>query len=122
MGIEIRSFNDLVVLLSNAIDAAEAAQETLATTSQDAATSDREYKKAYARAFTTAHGDTVRALEVAADQQTADVRYQSKLDENLRVAALENVRTKRTVLTAVQTLTNAWRAEAEMVRMAGGPV
>lgn len=119
MALDIRSFEDLVALLSDAIDGVEEAQRDLVEMSGAAAEQDRDYKKAYARAFTSAHGDTVRALEVAADASTADDRYEAKLAENLRVAALENVRTKRTTLTAVQTLTNAWREEVGLAR--GGP-
>lgn len=120
MTVDIRSFDDLVMLLSNAIDAAEAAQERLVEISGEASAKDRDYKVAWARAFTQGHGETVKALEADADLKTAEQRYQSKLSENLRVAALENVRTKRTVLTAVQTLTNAWREEVGLARGAGG--
>jgi hypothetical protein len=120
VAVDIRSFDDLVTLLSDAIDAAEAAQVALLERSGQSAEADRDYKVAYARAFTEGHGDTVRALEVAADGYTAEKRYAAKLEENLRVAALENVRTKRTVLTAVQTLTNAWREEVGLARQ-GGP-
>lgn len=116
MPISIRSFDDLVTLLSNSIDAAEAAQQTLAGASGAAAERDKDYKLAWARAYTAAHGDSHAARTVVADGKTVEQRYQAKLAENLRVAALENVRTKRTALTAVQTLTNAWREEVGLAR------
>lgn len=80
-----------------------------------AAQSDRTYRLAKATA-TLATSGTIQEREAHADKAIADERYEAKLAEDLKVSALEAVRSKRQWLSALQSLAAANRAEAELAR------
>lgn len=84
-----------------------------------AAQADRAWRLARAKAYPATTG-TVAEREAEVELSTGQLRYQAKLSEDLRVAALEGVRSRRAVLSAYQTLTNLSREEANFERT--GPV
>lgn len=100
------------------------AQAELERCVQSAANSERAYKRRQAIAVTQVgpqknagqRDAMVELLKFEDGATVGDLRYQAHLDENLRVSALEAVRTARTMLSAYQTLANLARAEAEFVR------
>lgn len=81
------------------------------------------YRKAKARAWVEQpkSKDTVAAQrEANVDAATADERRDRDIADGLRQAALEAVRSRRAQISALQTLMNGYRAEAEFVRTTGG--
>lgn len=87
------------------------------------ANAERDYRKARARAWveTPKTKDTVAAQrEAAVDAATADERRDRDIADGLRQAELEAVRSRRAQISALQTLMNGYRAEAEFVRTTGG--
>ena len=83
---------------------------------QEMAEAEREYRRAKALAYVSITEGTAAAREAAVQGATADLRYQRDLAEGLRQAALEAVRSRRTQISALQSLLNAHKAEAEFVR------
>lgn len=91
------------------------------------AEAESEYRKGKAIAWLScpkyrSDGDKVQAAEREAwvDGETADLRKARDLAEGLRQAALEAVRSRRTQLSALQSLMAANRAEAEFARTGPG--
>lgn len=80
------------------------------------AQADHAYRKARAIAYLQASG-TVAEREAHADIETAEGRLDRDLAAGESEAAREAVRARRTQLSAVQSLLNAHRAEAEFVRV-----
>ncbi len=83
---------------------------------------------AYRKAIAVAWLEVRRADEgTAADKDaqvksmTADLRQTRDLADGLRVAALEAIRSRRTQVSALQSLMNAHRAEAEIAKYDGRP-
>jgi len=102
----------------------ETAQHELEVAAHVAATKERDYRLHRSLAFTRAvvqvgGRDSVAAREYEVDKEAADERYEAKLSEDLRVAALEKVRSCRAMFTAIQTLANAWREEIAFARGGG---
>ena len=84
-----------------------------------AATAEMEYRKAVAVAWFSTSTDMLagqRQAEVNA--RTADLRRDRDIAEDMRVTAREAVRARQAQLSALQSLMNAHRAEAEFVRTA----
>jgi hypothetical protein len=77
---------------------------------------ERDYRLDRSLRFTQSRGETVAAREYDVDRTAAVTRYDAKLAEDLRQAALENVRSRRAILTAYQTLANALREELSFAR------
>lgn len=73
------------------------------------------YRMAHARAFLEADG-TGPARKAEADLATSEQRQRAHLSDGMRQAALEAVRSRRAQLSALQTVANSHRAEAEFVR------
>ena len=84
-----------------------------------AAEADRDYRCAKAKAYLKAFG-TVAALEAQAAVEISQLRFEAKLAEDLELSALEAVRSRRSQLSATQSLANAVRAEAELARVGPG--
>lgn len=93
------------------------AQDTLHDAAREAALTDREWRMARARAYVQTNG-TVAERDAEVETQTGELRYAAKLREDLRVTALENVRSRRAILSALQSLAAMVRAEAEFYRTA----
>jgi hypothetical protein len=83
---------------------------------RDAAVADRAWRLARAKAYAKTEG-TVNERDSLVEMETGDLRYEAKLSEDLRVAALEGVRSRRAKLSAFQTLANLTREEAAFARV-----
>jgi hypothetical protein len=86
---------------------------------------ERDYRHAKADAWTRTVGiidpETGKGLlaehrRAIVDADTADLRYERDLAEGLRQVATEALRARRAQISAVQTLVNGERAEAEFAR------
>jgi hypothetical protein len=73
-------------------------------------------RKARARAWVERTEGTAKEREHQVDADTAQLRYEADIAEGLRRAALEAVRARQTQISALQSLLNAHRAEAEFAR------
>lgn len=87
----------------------------LRETAQEYATADVAYKRCYSEAFLRASG-TVSEREQVATSAALQERHDVKHLEGLNVAALEAVRSRRTQISALQSLLAAHKAEAEFAR------
>jgi hypothetical protein len=90
---------------------------------QEAAETERIYRRGKAIALLQARGSTVAEREanaellvVAGDDTLTDARYRRDLAESLMQAGLEAVRSRRAQLSAIQTMANLTKAEAEFAR------
>lgn len=83
---------------------------------REVAEAEQEYRKAKATAWLQAPAGTVPEREAWVNGQTADLRYRRDLADGLRQAALEAVRSRRTQVSALQTLLNAHREETAFDR------
>jgi hypothetical protein len=81
----------------------------------DAAEKDRTARIAKSTAYLSASG-TVQERQAHVDQATADVVYAAKLSEGLERSALEAIRNRRQILSALQSLAAAQREEAHLAR------
>lgn len=79
----------------------------------DYAEAEDAYRMARARAYLESAG-TVDERKSAADLATSEQRQRAHLTDGMRQAALEAVRSRRAQISALQSLLNAYRAEAEL--------
>ena len=86
---------------------------------RELAEAEQEYRQAKATAWITAPEGTVPEREAWVNGHVAEQRYRRDLAEGMRQAALEAVRSRRTQVSALQSLLAAERAEAEFA--ARGP-
>lgn len=98
-------------LIDQGIDALKRHAEGLARAEQA-------YRRGKAQAWARAAGMDMLAKEKEAwvDAESADLRYQRDLEDGMRQAALEAVRSRRTQVSALQTLVNAEREGAAFAR------
>lgn len=89
--------------------------QTLESRSVEAATTDRDYRRLKSNEYLKTEG-TVAEREAKLGPHVQDARFRAKLAEDLRVAALEAIRSRRAKLSALQTLANARKAEIDLVR------
>lgn len=75
------------------------------------------YRLARSKAILAASG-TVDEKKAQADLETSEQRQRALLADGMRQAALEAVRSRRGQLSALQSVTAAYRAEAELARTA----
>lgn len=99
--------------LSKSIDKAV---EGLYTLGHAYAQAEHDYRMARAAAFSVAPEGTVPEKEAWVNAETAEQRLRRDTAEHDRIAALEAQRSRRAQLSALQTIANAYRAEAEFVR------
>lgn len=115
--------------LIQSVDELRAAQTELEQRVHQATAAERRYRTCKAKALLQAHGNTVGEREANAelskvdhDPETgevltlSDVRYLRDLAEGLRASSMEAVRGGRTIVSAVQSLANLERSEAELTR------
>lgn len=76
------------------------------------------YRMARAKAYLEASG-TVDERKATADLATSVERRRAHLADGMRQAAIEAVRSRRAQISALQSLLNAHRAEAEFTRTGG---
>lgn len=86
---------------------------------RELADAEHDYRRCKAAAWVSAPEGTVPEREAWVNGQTADQRHRRDLADGLRQAALEAVRSRRTQLSACQSLLAADRAETEFA--ARGP-
>lgn len=103
--------------LSSLIDKGVHALREMAT---ERAHAENAYRHARARAWTELPKDGLLAKERedAVNAATADARLGRDIAEGAERAALEALRSRRQQLSALQTIANAHRSEAEFVRTA----
>lgn len=94
----------------------EAGLEELRVAPQRVAAAEAKYRKAKAKAWIDRTDGMAKEREALVDSDTAELRYERDVAEGLRRAALESVRSRQTQISAVQTLVNAWKAEADFTR------
>jgi hypothetical protein len=82
---------------------------------QAAAEAERKYRHARQLAYIQAHG-TVDEKKAAVDDKTADLRFERDLADGLRQTALEAIRSRRAQVSLLQSVANAYKAEADFDR------
>lgn len=100
--------------LSNLLTEGLAAMRTLAG---ELAQAENEYRKQRSMAWPQTSG-TAKQREDEVNSMTADARQKRDFADYMRTAALESVRSRRTQISALQTLLNAHQAEAAFARTA----
>ena len=83
---------------------------------QELADAEHDYRKAVSLAWLSTPEGTVPQREAWVQGHTAKERHRRDLADGLRIAALEAVRSRRTQLSALQTLVNAFTEEAKFDR------
>jgi hypothetical protein len=96
-------------LLDKGIDA-------LRDQAQEVAQAEHDYRAAKSEAWVSAPDGTVPERQAWVDGRCAKLRYRRDLAEGLRQAALEAVRSRRTQVSALQTLCNASLEELKFSR------
>jgi len=89
--------------------------EHLREASTTYAVAEHEYRQARAYAWMRTHG-TISDREAQVELRCGELRHERDLAENLKMAGMEAVRSRRAQLSALQSLMGAVRAEAEFVR------
>lgn len=79
------------------------------------AEAERDYRKALAKAWVRLEGPQ-KQREVLAHAECADDKYAALLAAGMSRAALEAVRSKRSQISALQSLSNAYKSEADFAR------
>jgi hypothetical protein len=99
--------------LNELLDAGLGALRAQARSLADA---EQTYRKAVARAWLDAPDGTAAFREAWVNGQCADLRHARDLADGMRQAALEAVRSRRTQVSALQSLLAAHREEAGLAR------
>jgi hypothetical protein len=94
----------------------DAGLDILRSSAEEVAAAENKYRKARAQAWVVNSEGTAGFREAQVDGETAGLRYKRDVAEGMRRAALESVRARTTQISAVQSLLNAHRAEANFVR------
>lgn len=81
----------------------------------EAAAADHAWRVERAKAYARTSG-TVAERDAEVETATGDLRYAAKLAEDLRVAALEGVRSRRAVLSAIQSMVALSRSEMDFAK------
>ena len=117
-GIELMhpTTGDLIHELHRLSGLLESSLEELRKAAVKSARADGAYRKAYAEAYLNAREGTVRERESRAELATNEQRVNAGIASGLERAYLEGVRNYRQQMSAVQTVANAIRAEAEFAR------
>ena len=106
---------DLIEAMLDASAELDSAQADLETKTREQARSENGYRKARANAYLGTSG-TVGEREAFVDKATGQERYAAHLSEGLAKAALEAVRSRRTQLSVLQTISSAVKEELAMAR------
>lgn len=106
--------------LVEASRAVEEAHGELVRLTREAAETERLYRQARSQAWLTATEGTAQQKADHVNAVTADRAYAAHLADGLTKAAMELVRSRRAVLSALQTTSAYVRSEAELLRYGGG--
>ena len=112
-----RELMDEMMRLSRLVDAGVA---ELIKQSREYAEAENEYRKAKAVAWFVSGEGTVKAKEAAVDRECEQQRGRKLLAEGMRLAALEAVRSRRAQMSALQTVSNALKAEMDLATYTKG--
>ncbi len=82
---------------------------------KEAAEAEREYRKDKALAWLQAPSGTVPEREAWVNGQTADQRFRRDLADGMRRAGMEAVHSRRQQISLLQSVANAYKAEAEFI-------
>ena len=93
----------------------EAAQDEHVKRVREAADADRVMRIAKASAYLAASGP-VEERKAVVDQKTADVQHAAKMADGLQQSALEAIRSRRQIMSSLQSLAAAQREEAHLAR------
>ena len=104
--------------LLDAAEAVEKAQTELESQTITYAEAERRYRQAKAMAFLNSVGKNVAEREAKAELESgiSDLRFARDVAEGKKAAALEAVRSRRSILSATQTLTSLVKEEAAFSR------
>lgn len=80
------------------------------------AAKERDYRKLRSRKWIEAEGKNVKQREDWVDAVTADARYDRDVARGMVLVARESVRSRQAQLSAIQTLVNAYKSEADFAR------
>ena len=92
--------------------------DVLRETAESLAQAEAAYRKAKALAWVKFTEGTAGYREAQVDADTAELRYKRDVADGVRKAAIESVRSRRTQISALQSLLAAHKAEAEFSRTA----
>lgn len=90
--------------------------QALRDQAHELAEKERDYRRLTAEAWLVAPEGSVPSREAWVHGHTADARFARDLSDGMRTAALEAVRSRRTQVSALQSLLAAHRAEADFAR------
>jgi len=110
------NMNDMMVEAQRLSHKIDEGIKALYEASIELAEAEHECAKATAIAWVEAPKGTVPFREAWVDSQVADQSLRKHLAEAAKTASLEAVRSRRTQLSALQSMLAAYRAEAEMGR------
>lgn len=113
MTVTPNELNQELLRLSRRLDAAHA---DLVKAVREYAEREHAYRLARSSAFLTAEG-TIADKESKVDQSCGDLRKERDIAEGMKVSALELVRSLRSQLSALQTVSSSVKAEAELARV-----
>jgi hypothetical protein len=109
---------DLVRMMIEAARDLEQAQDELIAATHKHSEADRRYRQARATAYLASSG-TVGERESYVAKSCDEETYAAHLAEGLAKAAMEQVRNRRQVLSSLQSIAAAVKAEAEFARFEG---
>ncbi len=84
---------------------------------EEAAEAERAYRHLQARAFALCPSGTVPERDAWVKDYCADARFRRDLADGFRQAALEAVRSRRQEISLLQSVANAYKAEADFHRL-----
>lgn len=105
MSVEVRRLSELI----------DRGLTALRESSAEYASAEHAYRQARAKLWLAARG-TVQERESMVELKCGDLRYARDVADGMRAAAVESVRSRRSQLSALQSLLAASRAEAEFAR------
>lgn len=109
----LAEFSDEMRRLSRLLDSG---LEVLRETAESLAKTEAAYRKAKSLAWVNNPEGTAKEREAKVDADTADLRYERDVADGVRRAALESVRARATQISALQSLLNAHRSEADFAK------
>lgn len=106
---------DLVAMMIEAAGHLDAAQDELVRATHEDARADRRMRQAKATAYLASSG-TVGERDAAVAKSTDEEHYAARLADGLVRAALEAVRSRRQVLSSLQSIAGAVKSEMEFAK------
>ena len=92
----------------------------LVKSAREYAEADDDYRRAKAQAFFAAPEGSVKSKEAHVDRACLKERGRKLMSEAMRLAALEAIRSRRSQMSALQSMANAVKADTELATYASG--